>query len=202
MARQTYPAVIGSQRVELPVVPIDGDLGIALLITVDLGIAFCARAGEELGDALRDLRPDAVVSIATMGIPVAIEVARRLGQDGYVVLHKTPKIHLHDAVTEPVHSITTAQEQRLLLDRWRVDAIAGRRVAIVDDVDSTGASAAAALRLLRRVDAEPVAIGALATEGQAWRAELADDAPLVRALGTLPLFRRGSGGGFEQLEDG
>ena len=39
-------------------------------------------------------------------------------------------------------------------------AVRGRRVAVVDDVISTGASLAAALRLLRRMGAEPVVIGA------------------------------------------
>lgn len=199
--RPTFSAEIGTQRVDLPVVPLDGELGIALLITVDLGIAFCARAGAELAEMLRGSDVDVVVSIATMGIPVAIEVARSLEQDEYVVLHKTPKIHLADAVAEPVRSITTSGEQRLLLDRYRVSAVAGRRVAIVDDVVSTGASAAAAVRLLRRVGAEPVAIGALATEGAAWRDALGADQGLVEALGTLPLFERRADGSFAPLAD-
>jgi adenine/guanine phosphoribosyltransferase-like PRPP-binding protein len=197
--RPTYRARIGSQHVELPIVALDDDLGIALLITVDLGIGFCATAGRELAAELEGLGVEVVASLATMGIPVAIEVARAMGQDTYVILHKTPKIHLRDAVAEPVRSITTSLEQRLLLDRWRVPAVAGRRVAIVDDVVSTGASAAAALRLLRRVGAVPVAIGALATEDAGWRAALGDDAAMVRALGTLPLFRPVADGRFEAL---
>ena len=100
-----------------------------------------------------------MASVATMGIPVAIEVTRRLGLDQYVIFHKTPKIHLADAIAEPVRSITTAVDQRLLLDRQRVGVVEGRRVALIDDVVSTGASAAAALRLLRRVGATPVAVG-------------------------------------------
>ena len=194
MAAQTYLAQVGSQHVELPIVPLSDDLAIALLITVDLGVGFCAAAGRELAAQLDGLGVEVVASIATMGIPIAIEVARALGQDQYVILHKTPKIHLADAEGEPVRSITTATEQRLLLDRRRVPAVAGRRVAVVDDVVSTGASAAPALRLLRRVGAEPVAMAALVTEGEDWQVELADDRSLVRSLGELPLFRPDDGG--------
>lgn len=196
MAVSTYPAAVGSQLVELPVVEIADDLAIALLITVDLGVAFCATAGAELAEGLAPLGVECVASIATMGIPIGLEVSRALGLDQYVVLHKTPKIHLAHAVEEPVRSITTDAEQRLLLDPARIPAVAGRRVALVDDVVSTGGSCGAALRLLRRVGAEPVAIAAIVTEGEAWREGLGDDAGLVRSLGELPLFRRGRDGTF------
>ncbi len=52
-----------------------------------------------------------------MGIPIAIEVSRALGLDDYLILQKTPKIHLSDAVSEPVRSITTDATQLLLFDR-------------------------------------------------------------------------------------
>jgi adenine phosphoribosyltransferase len=197
--RDAFTATIGSQRVDLPIVPLGDQVAVALLITVDLGLAFCERAGIELAEQLDGLGVEVVASVATMGIPVAIEVTRHLGLDQYVVFHKTPKIHLGDALSEPVHSITTATDQRLLLDRERVGVLAGRCVAVIDDVVSTGASAAAALRLLHRVDAVPVAIGAIATEGSAWREGLGDDAPLVHALGELPLFERGPDGGYRPL---
>jgi len=196
----TYRATVGSMEVDLPIVQLDDDLAIALLISVDLGIAFCERAAAELVASLGELGIELVVSVATMGIPVALEVTRCLGLDQYVILHKTPKIHLADAVAEPVRSITTAVDQRLLLDRRRIPVLAGRRVALIDDVVSTGASAAAALRLLRRVGAEPIAVGAIVTEGQLWVDALGEDAAMVHALGTLPLFRPRGDGTFEVRE--
>ena len=107
-------------------------------------------------------------------------------------MHKTPKIHLADAVAEPVRSITTATPQRLLFDRARLGAVTGRRVAVVDDVISTGGSMRAALALLRRVGAEPVVVGALVTEGSAWRSAGAERR-LVRSLGAIPVFQPGPG---------
>jgi adenine/guanine phosphoribosyltransferase-like PRPP-binding protein len=184
----TYRATVGSQQVELPIVALDAQQAIALMMTIDLGVRFTATAAAELAAGLAPARPEVVVSVATLGIPVAFEVSRCLGLDDYLILQKSPKIHLRDGLREPVTSITSARPQQLLLDRRRVAAIAGRRVALVDDVISTGASAVAALRLIRQAGAEVAAVGALLTEGQAWRAALGPDAALVRALGQLPLF--------------
>ena len=187
--RRGYEVKIGSQLVNLPVVPLGDDLALALLITVDMGVDFMARAGAELAAILRPHDVDIVATVATMGIPLAVEVTRHLGLDQYVILHKTPKIHLADAVTETVRSITTDGEQRLLFDRARIKDVEGHRVAIVDDVISTGASTGAALRLLRRIGANVVAIGALVTEASVWRSSLGDDADMVQSLGAIPVFR-------------
>ena len=196
MTRGTYSVDVGSQRVDLPVVSLHENLALALLITVDMGVSFMSTAGEELAEVLAPYEPDVVATVATMGIPLAVEVTRHLGLDQYVVLHKTQKIHLADAVTERVRSITTDAEQRLLFDRARIGDVKGKRVAIVDDVISTGASTGATLRLLRGVGANIVVIGALVTEAGLWRAALRNDAAMVRALGSIPVFRPDGSGGL------
>lgn len=191
-----YQVDVGTQRVELPIVSLSDQLALALLITVDMGVAFMSRAGEELADILRPYDVDIVATVATMGIPLAVEVTRHLGLDQYVILHKTPKIHLADAISEPVRSITTDADQRLLFDRARIKDVQGRRVAIVDDVISTGASTGAALRLLRGIGAHVVAIGTLVTEASLWRGSLGEDAASVRSLGAIPVFRPDGTGGL------
>lgn len=193
-----YPVTIGSQPVQLPLVAMNDQLTLALLITVDMGVEFMRRAGEELAELLRPYDVDIIATVATMGIPVAMEVTRALGLDQYVILHKTPKIHLADAVSEGVRSITTNADQRLLFDRARIPAVAGKRVAIVDDVVSTGASTGAALRLLRNVGAEVVAIGTLVTEASLWETSLGDDATRVHALGRIPVFHPNAHGGLDE----
>ena len=199
-ADRTYAAMVGSQAVDLPLVPLSDDLTIALLICVDHGVAFAELAGRELADLMRPAGAEIVVSVATMGIPLAIEASRALGLDDYVILHKTPKIHLGETWSEPVTSITTEKPQRLRMDPARVNAVRGRRVAVVDDIISTGASTLAALRLVRRIGAEPVVIGTLMTEGSGWRAALGADAAKVRSLGTMPLFRPADDGSGELVE--
>ena len=119
-----------------------------------------------------------------------------LGLDDYLILQKTAKIHLADALAEPLSSITTGGEQRLLLDRARIPAVAGKRVALVDDVIATGGSIVAALRLLRAAGADVVGIGSLLVEGTGWRSALGDDAALVRPLGVIPMFTHDAAGGW------
>jgi adenine/guanine phosphoribosyltransferase-like PRPP-binding protein len=196
VGERTYSVDIGTQRVDLPLVSLNENLALALLITVDMGVEFMSQAGSELAEILRPYNVDIVATVATMGIPVAVEVTRHLGLDQYVILHKTPKIHLADAVSETVRSITTDAEQRLLFDRARIKDVEGKRVAIVDDVISTGASTGTALRLLRGVGAEVVVIGTLVTEASLWRTSLGDDAQMVRALGSIPVFRPDGSGGL------
>ncbi|MGH9303218.1 MAG: phosphoribosyltransferase family protein [Acidimicrobiales bacterium] len=195
---QSYRVRVGSQEVDLPLVRVAPETLIALLISVDHGVAFAEKAGSELAELIAPFEVDVVASVATMGIPLAIEVTRSLGLDDYVILHKTPKVHLADAVTEPVRSITTAADQRLLFDRARLSAVRSRRIAVVDDVISTGGSSRAALRLIRRVGGDPVVFGALLTEGWQWRATLGEDAARVRSLGEIPLFREHADGSIEE----
>ncbi|MGB9111563.1 MAG: phosphoribosyltransferase family protein [Acidimicrobiales bacterium] len=194
-----YEATIGSQHLDLPIVPLSDEIAVALMITVDLGVHFSERAGQELAELLRPFDVAIVASVATMGIPVAIEVTRSLGLDDYVIFQKTPKIHLADALSEPLRSITTGGQQHLLFDRARVDAVRGRNVALIDDVISTGGSMHAALALLRGAGANPVAIGVLATEGEEWKSAIGDDSALMHSLGVLPLFQRLPNGDVREL---
>jgi adenine phosphoribosyltransferase len=184
-----YAVTIAGVETRLPIVPLNETLAIALLMVIDQGVVFGERVGAALAEAARPLAPDIVVGAATLGIPVAIEVTRALGLDDYVVLQKSPKIHLADAWRETVRSVTSGGVQTLMLDQRAVPRLAGRRVFVVDDVVSTGSSLAAMLRLVRRAGAEVVGVGVILTEGHDWTAVLGGDAGLVRGLGHIPVFR-------------
>ncbi len=185
----TYTAQVGSQRIVLPVIPVSDHLSIALMMVIDHGVRFVERAGEELAAHFAAARPDIVVAPATLGIPVAIAVTRALGLDDYVILQKTRKVHLGDALEARAHAITSTAGQALLLDRARLGDIAGRRVLFVDDVISTGSSSGAALSLLAEAGAEIVGVGALLAEGDGWPDALAGYQDRLFALGRIPLFR-------------
>ncbi|MGO4124479.1 phosphoribosyltransferase family protein [Inquilinus sp. YAF38] len=180
--------------VDLPIVPIKPDFAISLLMMIDAGIAFGTHIGRALAERLAPLKPDIVVGAATLGIPVAIEVSRHLGLDRYVILQKSPKIHLGDALVQSITSITSKGEQRLLLDRAAVPLLAGKRVVVVDDVVATGSSLAGSLALVRAAGAEVAGIGVILTEAHDWEPVLGADAALVTALGHIPQFRLGAQG--------
>lgn len=180
---------IAGRNYDLPIVAINPTLAIALLMMIDEGVRFGEHVGRALAGHLRPSKPDIVVGTATLGIPVAIETTRHLGLDRYVIAQQTPKIHLADALAEPVRAITSDREQRLLLDRRVVPLIAKKRVAIVDDVASTGSSLAATCALVRRAGGIVAALGVVLTQAQDWKKNLGDDAKLLVALGHIPVFK-------------
>ena len=115
MTGQHWTVDVAGLAIELPIVAIKPDFAISLMMVIDLGVRFGAHAGAALAHKLAPLRPDIIVGPATLGIPVAIETTRALNLDRYVVLQKSPKIHLGDALVQTISSITSTREQQLLL---------------------------------------------------------------------------------------
>jgi adenine/guanine phosphoribosyltransferase-like PRPP-binding protein len=185
---KSYSVDIAGESVDLPLVAINDTLAISLLMVIDMGVRFGERVGRALAQRLAGKSPDIVVGTATLGIPVAIEVSRHLGLDQYVIMQKSPKIHLGNALAQQVKSVTSSAPQRLLLDRRAIPLLAGKRVVVVDDVIATGSSLAATLKLARQAGAEVVGIGVILTEARDWRDALGADADLVIGLGHIPQF--------------
>ena len=192
--RQRFDAQIGSQTVALDILPLPGgEAGVSLLMTLDEGWRFNRTAGRELAELLRPARPEVVVAPVTLGIPIMLYAAEALDVD-CVVLYKTPKFHFGDALTVSITSVTTpGHEQRLYLDRRHVPRIAGKRVAVVDDVVNTAATLLGALKLVREAGGEVAGIGTLLTEGHDWEARLGADAGLLVSLGHIPMFEPAGG---------
>jgi adenine phosphoribosyltransferase len=191
---QTWRVDVAGWPLDLPIVAIKPDFAISLMMVIDLGVRFGAHCGKKLAERLAFCKPDIVIGAATLGIPVAIEVTRALGLDDYVILQKSPKIHLGDALVQTIQSITSAGDQRLLLDRQAIPLLKGRRVAVVDDVVASGGSLAGAIALARRAGAEVVGAGVILTEAHDWEQALGPDAALIRSLAHIPQFRPRQGG--------
>jgi adenine/guanine phosphoribosyltransferase-like PRPP-binding protein len=188
MSPETYAVKIAGETFRLPIMQLNERRAISLLMVIDMGVRFGDMVGKAIARHFAAFKPDIVVGSATLGIPIAIEVSRRLGKDRYVILQKSPKFHLADAMVEEVRSVTTSVPQRLLLDRRCITLLQGKRVLIVDDVIATGSSMAAAIRLVRRSGAEVMGAGVILTEGHSWRAALGPDAEFVTSLGHIPQF--------------
>ena len=89
---------------------------------------------------------------------------------------------MDNPVVDEVVSITTQKKQILCMDGKDAMAIKGKRVAIIDDVISTGEYLRALERLLNKAGAEVVAKAAILAEGDA--AKRTD----ISFLAELPLF--------------
>jgi adenine phosphoribosyltransferase len=111
---------------------------------------------EKTADALYEKMPaglEMLVCPEAKGIPLTHVLANKIGID-YIILRKSLKGYMEKPLIEKVQSITTREPQIIILDGSDVKKIRGKKVAIVDDVVSTGGSLKAVESLLRRVDCQ------------------------------------------------
>lgn len=193
-ADQTWSVDVAGLKIDLPIVPITPDFAISLMMVIGLGVRFGEHVGRQLAKKLAHLEPDVVVGAATLGIPVAIEVSRALRLDDYVILQKSPKIHLGDALVQTITSITSKGEQKLLLDRRAIPLLSGKRVVVVDDVVASGSSLKGSVDLVRKAGGDVVGIGVILTEARDWQEKLGADASLIHSLAHIPQFSHDNGG--------
>ena len=74
-------------------------------------------------------------------------MARIMGLN-YIVIRKTAKAYMENPLMVEVKSITTTEIQHLVLDHSDAVKIAGKKVAVIDDVVSTGGSLEAMEKLM------------------------------------------------------
>ncbi|WP_158808590.1 phosphoribosyltransferase [Beijerinckia sp. L45] len=126
---------------------------------------------------VRDLAVDVVVGLPTLGLALAPPIARALGQDRFVPFGTSRKFWYDDAFSAQAASITTTAVRPIYVDPNLIPLLAGRRVLLVDDTISSGATAVAALAVLRAAGAVVVGLAFAMSQGQHWRGLLAAQAP-------------------------
>jgi adenine/guanine phosphoribosyltransferase-like PRPP-binding protein len=171
----------------------DGDRAVASLIANQASHIVVAALADHMATQSRVLDAEIIVGLPTLGLVFASLVAERLGQSRFVPLGYSRKFWYDDALSEPVTSITSPEAgKELRLDPNLLPLIEGRRVALVDDAISTGATAVAAVCLLRKVGAEMAGMIVAMKQTNRWEAPVAPLA--VRAVYGCPLFQRGDAG--------
>ena len=68
---ETYTATVGSQQIELPVIPINDDLAIALLITVDKGTSLKRSSARAKGRGNQIEKQTCHIAITVADTPAA-----------------------------------------------------------------------------------------------------------------------------------
>jgi adenine/guanine phosphoribosyltransferase-like PRPP-binding protein len=182
--RPIYRVELSGLVRELPLFEVAPGLRVAVFNMLG-DVEITRVAARELSSRLRPLNPELIVTAEAKSIPLAYEIAGRM-ELPYVVLRKTYKPYMGNALQAETLSITTGSPQTLYLDEKDQALLGGKRVAIVDDVVTTGSTLEGMRRLMAMVDAEVVGEAAVFTEGEhEWRH--------VIALGHLPLFADESG---------
>ncbi len=170
--RQSYPAVLPDGRhMLLPIRPLaDGQHGIASLIVNQASFEVLDTLAGCLADRLAGYRPDVIVGLPTLGLTLAGAVAQKLGHPRYVPFGTSRKFWYLDELSVPMRSITTPhQQKRLFADPRMLPLLQGRRVILIDDVMSSGASMVAGLSLLAALDVKPVALAVAMLQTERWR---------------------------------
>jgi adenine/guanine phosphoribosyltransferase-like PRPP-binding protein len=196
-----YPVKLSDGcRLCLPLTPLPGgDLAVALLMSNQTSFVVERNIVERMTELVRAAAPDAVVGIPTLGLTYARSVAESVGLPNFVALGHSRKFWYDDELSETAVSATSPdQSKRVYLDPALLERVHQRRVVVVDDVLNTGGTMASAIRLLRKAQANVVAIVAVLSEGWDWYGALGRIDPaipgLVRVLGHIPLFGRIEGG--------
>lgn len=177
---RTHSLAIGDVRRELPLFEIRPGLAIAVLNILG-DVELVEAAALQLAPRIAGAEPLALIAPETKAIPLAHALAGRLGLP-YVVLRKSYKSYMGDALSARTVSITTGTEQTLYLDEKDRRLVEGKRIALVDDVVSTGSTLKGMRGIAARAGGTIVAEAAICTEGDA---EQWDG---VIALDHLPLF--------------
>ena len=198
-----FPATLDDGRqLQLPIRPLsDKQHALASLIVNQAAFDVVDALSDDLAAKLKAFEPDVIVGLPTLGLTLASEVARKLGHSRYVPLGTSRKFWYEEELSVPLSSITTPDQiKRLYIDPRMLPLLDGRRIALVDDVISSGTSIVAALNLLNSRALKPVVIGAAMLQTQRWRAPLeqlgTEFAEMTRGCFTTPMLKHGDNGGW------
>jgi len=178
--RETYTVDIAGVKRNLPLFEVKPGLKIAVLnILGDTELV--EASAKELVKKLNEIDYDLIVTAESKSIPLAHAMSV-MNEKQYVVLRKSYKPYMGDALQVETNSNTTGSEQKLFLDEKDFRLIEGKKVLIVDDVISTGSTLEAMRKLMAMAGATIVDEVAIFTEGDSneWGG--------IISLGHLPLF--------------
>jgi adenine/guanine phosphoribosyltransferase-like PRPP-binding protein len=171
-----YPARFDDGRIlvlpirELP----DGKHALASLIINQASFTVVDALAAALAEKLRPYAPEVIVGLPTLGLTLASAVARLLGHARFVPLGNSAKFWYRAEFSVPLSSVTTPnQDKRLFVDPRMLPLLQERRVALVDDVISSGTSMHAAITLLQACGVKPAVLAAAMLQSDAWQGRLA-----------------------------
>ncbi len=177
---ETYPVEVAGLKRNLRLFEIKPGLKIAILNILG-DTEFVQACARELAQRLQGKEYDLLVTAEAKSIPLAHALSVETKKP-YVVLRKTYKPYMGDALRAETLSITTGQPQVLILDEKDIDLMKGKEVVIVDDVISTGSTLQGMRMVIDKAGATVVAEASIFTEGD--RAQWSN----IISLGHLPLF--------------
>ena len=161
---KTYTLHVAGLTRELPIIKLSYDLSIASFVILG-DTEIVRKTAPIIAKKLPEV--DFIVTAEAKGIPLAYEISKVLNLNEYVVARKSVKAYMEESIEVEVNSITTTNSQKLYLNNQDAKKIKGKRVALVDDVISTGQSLKALERLVEKAGGKVLAKAAILAEGDA-----------------------------------
>ena len=161
---KTYTLNVAGLTRELPIIKLSYDLSIASFVILG-DTEIVRKTAPIIAKKLPEV--DFIVTAEAKGIPLAYEISRVLNLNEYVVARKSVKAYMEESIEVEVNSITTTNSQKLYLHNRDAKKIKGKRIALVDDVISTGQSLKALERLVEKAGGKVLAKAAILAEGDA-----------------------------------
>ncbi len=129
---------IAGFEAKMPILPLPSGISIAFF-NLHGDSELTEHCAKELAKQLTDC--DVLLTAESKGLQLTHCVARELGHRYYAVARKSKKLYMQDGIELSIESsITTGKAQTFYLSRHDADLLIGKKVGIVDDVVSTGAS--------------------------------------------------------------
>ena len=178
--QQEYVIDFDGVTAQLPILPLPSGVKICFF-NLHGNVLLTEKCARLLTDKIGDC--EVLITAESKGLQLTHCVARNMGMPFYAVARKSKKLYMQDGIDVPIaSSITTGKEQRLYLSRHDVELIKGKKVCIVDDVVSTGASLAGLEALVEKAGGIVYKKAFVLAEGEAAKR------PDVLYLNTIPVI--------------
>ena len=161
---KTYTLHVAGLTRELPIIKLSYDLSIASFVILG-DTEIVRKTAPIIAKKLPEV--DFIITAEAKGIPLAYEISKILNLNEYIVARKSIKAYMEEPIEVEVNSITTTNSQKLYLNNQDANKIKGKKVALIDDVISTGQSLKALEKLVEKAGANVVAKAAILAEGDA-----------------------------------
>lgn len=165
----------------LPILPLPSGVNIAFF-NLHGNVELTEHCAKYIAERVKKYAPDVLITAESKGLQLTHCVAREMGHGFYAVARKSKKLYMQDGIEVKAKTITTGEVQHLYLSAHDVSLIKDKRVAIIDDVISTGAANAALEQLVAMAGGNVVCRAFVLAEGGA------KDRPDVEYLAHIPLL--------------
>lgn len=179
--QKTYEVDICGRKESLPVMALPSGIGICFF-NLHGDVELTEHCAKKLAERVGKYAPEVLLTAESKGLQLAHCMARELNQKHYAVARKSKKLYMQDGISVEVKTITTEEVQKLYLSAHDAALIKGKRVAVIDDVISTGAANAALEKLVALAGGEVVCRAFVLAEGDA------KDRTDIEYLASIPLL--------------